>query len=110
MSDFNRFPTNRKPYSDSTLKLMTKKALIEYIRCMEHNYANLYLVYNNAVDANLERFKDFKKVILCKDCKNWVCGFIDDQDNFTPPHCGKYQQMVGHSADDYCSQAERKEE
>jgi len=49
------------------------------------------------------------ELIRCKDCKNWVCGFIDDQDIFTPPHCGKYQQMVGHSADDHCSLAERKE-
>lgn len=110
MSDNNRFPMKRKPYSDGTLKHMTKRTLIEYIRCMEHNYENLYLAYNVVVDANLERFKDFERVIRCKDCKNWVCGFIDDQDNFIPPHCGKYQQKVGHSADDHCSLAERKEE
>lgn len=46
----------------------------------------------------------------CKDCANWIPGYITDQDDFIPPKCGKYQQMVGHSASDYCSLAERREE
>ena len=46
-------------------------------------------------------------VVRCKDCSNWVPGYITDQDDFIPPKCGKYQQMVGHSADDYCSLAEK---
>lgn len=45
----------------------------------------------------------------CKDCKNWIPGYITDQDDFIPPKCGKYQQMVGHSNDDFCSLAEKKE-
>ena len=72
MTDFNRFPMNRKPHSYNTLKRMTKGTLIEYIMCLEHNYENLYLAYNAAVDANIERFKDFKKVILCSSCKHWT--------------------------------------
>lgn len=51
--------------------------------------------------------KDF---IMCKECKNWVPGYVTDQDDFIPPKCGKYQQMVGHSANDYCSLAEAKED
>lgn len=45
----------------------------------------------------------------CRDCGYWIPGFISDNDHFIPPKCGKYQQMVGHSADDYCSYAERRE-
>lgn len=51
----------------------------------------------------------YERVVLCKDCKNWIPGYITDQDDFIPPKCGKYQQMVGHSNDDFCSLAEKKE-
>ena len=49
-----------------------------------------------------------ERFLLCKECKNWVEGYITDQDDFIPPKCGKYQQMVGHSSNDFCSLAERK--
>ena len=49
------------------------------------------------------------EIIWCKDCKYWVHGYITDNDDFIPPKCGKWQQMVGHSSDDYCSLAERRE-
>ncbi|MBQ1777937.1 MAG: hypothetical protein IIZ93_07245 [Acidaminococcaceae bacterium] len=49
------------------------------------------------------------EIIHCRDCDYWIPGFINDNDDFIPPKCGKYQQMVGHSADDYCSYAERRE-
>ena len=48
--------------------------------------------------------------IRCKDCKYWVPGYITDNDDFIPPKCGEWQQMVGHSSDDYCSRAERRED
>ena len=51
----------------------------------------------------------YERVVRCKDCKNWIPGCITDQDDFIPPKCGKYQQMVGHSNDDFCSLAEKKE-
>lgn len=47
------------------------------------------------------------ETVRCKNCVNWIPGYITEQDNFIPPKCGKYQQMVGHSSDDYCSFAER---
>ena len=49
------------------------------------------------------------EIIRCKDCKYWVHGYITDNDDFIPPKCGEWQQMVGHSSDDYCSLAERRE-
>ena len=49
------------------------------------------------------------EIIQCKDCKYWVPGYITDNDDFIPPKCGEWQQMVGHSSDDYCSLAERRE-
>ena len=49
------------------------------------------------------------EIVRCKDCKYWVPGYITDNDDFIPPKCGEWQQMVGHSSDDYCSLAERRE-
>lgn len=49
-------------------------------------------------------------IVRCKDCKHWVPGYITDNDDFIPPKCGAWQQMVGHSSDDYCSFAERRTE
>ena len=48
------------------------------------------------------------EIVRCKDCENWIPGYITDNDDFIPPKCGKYQQMVGHSSSDYCSLAERR--
>lgn len=48
-----------------------------------------------------------KELVMCRSCKNWIPGYITDSDDFIPPKCGKYQQMVGHSSDDYCSLAEK---
>lgn len=50
------------------------------------------------------------EIIRCRNCRYWIWGVITDNDHFIPPKCGKYQQMVGHSADDYCSYAERRED
>ena len=49
------------------------------------------------------------EIVSCKDCKYWVPGYITDNDDFIPPKCGGWRQMVGHSSDDYCSLAERRE-
>ena len=48
-------------------------------------------------------------VTTCEECKHWIPGYITDADDFIPPKCGRYQQFVGHSADDFCSYAERRE-
>ena len=47
------------------------------------------------------------EIVRCKNCVNWIPGHITEHDDFIPPKCGKYQQMVGHSSDDYCSFAVR---
>lgn len=53
---------------------------------------------------------DVVEAIRCKDCLHWIPGYITDQDDFVPPKCGKYEQMVGHSGDDFCSLAERRQD
>ena len=64
-------------------------------------------------DVQHDAFERFERewapdeLVRCKDCSNWIPGYITDQDDFIPPKCGKYQQMVGHSADDYCSLAKK---
>lgn len=60
-------------------------------------------------DDALNLLKEQEAVVRCKDCENWIPGYITDKDDFIPPKCGKYQQMVGHSADDFCSLAEKQE-
>ena len=60
-------------------------------------------------DRVIKRTVEEMGIIHCKDCSNWIPGYITDQDDLIPPKCGKYQQMVGHSSDDYCSLAERRE-
>lgn len=57
----------------------------------------------------IQKMKNTVSNVRCKDCENWIPGYITDQDDFIPPKCGKYQQMVGHSADDFCSLAEKQE-
>ena len=51
---------------------------------------------------------EWVEIVRCMDCENWIPGYITDNDDFVPPKCGKYQQMVGHNSDDYCSLAERR--
>ena len=68
--------------------------------------------FNTALVATTIRLKKLPsaqpEIVLCKDCENWIPGYITDNDDFIPPKCGKYQQMVWHSSDDYCSLAERR--
>ena len=63
----------------------------------------LLSVYDDAIAL----LKEQPDVVLCKDCENWIPGYITDKDDFIPPKCGKYKQMVGHSAYDYCNLAKR---
>lgn len=71
---------------------------VNNLKCMEELMADAYTL-----------LKKQEEIVRCKDCENWIPGYITDEDDFIPPKCGKYQQMVGHSADDYCSLAESKE-
>lgn len=64
-------------------------------------------INQGAKDA-LELLKEQPDIVRCGECKNWIAGYITDQDDFIPSKCGKYQQMVGHSSDDFCSLAERR--
>lgn len=86
-----------KKYSDYTLMNMRKDELIRYIRMVESNYESLNIQYENAVNANLEKFADFENVIRCKDCKHYQglaeCELIGE--------CG--------GTDFYCGWAERRE-
>ena len=66
--------------------------------------------YDTALKMGIEALKaNVQPVVRCKDCMNWIPGNITDTDEFIPPKCDKYQQMVGHSSDDFCSLGERKD-
>lgn len=72
--------------------------------CMHHViHAQTVMVVNAAPTV------EQPEIIRCRDCGHWIPGFINDNDDFVPPRCGKGQQMVGHFADDFCSYGERGE-
>lgn len=48
------------------------------------------------------------EIIRCKDCENWIPGYITDNDDFIPPRCGRLRQTMRISGDDYCSFGERR--
>ena len=90
---------------DKVIEILNKaKTIIE-------KWVPMFDQYNtpDGIDVAIALLKEQEAVVRCKDCENWIPGYITDHDDFIPPKCGKYQQMVGHSADDYCSLAERKE-
>ena len=110
MIDFNQFPMHKKPYADNTLRCMPRKDLIAYIRDIEHNYETLYWFYQNAVNANLEKFKDFERVVRCRDCKhqrkeNHPRAKVDHWTYW----CDMDAEGLGKDSD-FCSMAERREE
>ena len=47
------------------------------------------------------------ELIRCKDCVHWIPGRITDTDDFIPPRC--IRNGGGWSADEYCSNGEKKE-
>lgn len=61
-----------KPKADSTLRNMRKDDLIEYIRCLEHNY-NVAVSFNNQQAKNIE-------IMLNKDCRGCASEFRRDFD------------------------------
>lgn len=71
-------------------------------RSCPYDFRKESCISDMAEDA-LELLKKQPEIVRCKDCEYWVPGVITDQDDFIPPKCGKYSQMVGHSADDFCS-------
>ena len=46
------------------------------------------------------------ELVRCKDCKHWIPGKITDKDDFIPPRCKR--NSGGWSADEFCSNAERR--
>jgi len=95
-----QFPS-AQPYTDEEIQKMQDIEQAQFDKIRELAYQD------GKADA-------MAKIIRCRDCCYWIPGLITDNDCFIPPKCGKYQrgkyqQMVGHSADDYCSYAERLE-
>ena len=88
-----------KPKADSTLYNMRKTDLIEYIRCLEHNY-NVAVSFNENQAKYIESL-GIIKVVRCKDCIE-VDGMEDGL--YHCPYCTDLKK-----ADDFCSYGERKD-
>ena len=97
-----------EPIKDATGNTLMRDALVllkEQEQAMKEKDGTI----SNLIAQIKEISQCYERVVRCKDCKNWIPGYITDKDDFIPPKCGKYQQMVGHSNDDFCSLAEKKE-
>ena len=79
-----------------------------HVACDDYMYGMSASMPVTKIQDALALLKEQPEIVRCKDCKNWIAGYITDQDDFIPSKCGKYQQMVGHSNDDFCSLAERR--
>ena len=55
---FNRGVIGRKLYSDKTLNNMKKSELIELLHIADNNYDSLMWFYNNAVNVNMDKYKE----------------------------------------------------
>ena len=92
--------------------LIRRQAAIDEVKRLHDvawtNWKETRVSANTMIDALKDLPSAEPEIIRCKDCLNWIPGYITDQDDFIPPKCGKYQQMVGHSGDDFCSFAERR--
>ena len=103
-----------KKYSDYTLMNMRKDELVRYIRMVESNYESLNIQYENAVNANLEKFADFEKVIRCKDCRYFETDHWErvNEIPLIVAHeiCTRWGGGCKTAEDGYCFMAERKEE
>ena len=101
-------PDWRMFHSDSEVQTIAKETLAllkEQEQAMKEKDGTI----SNLIAQIKEISQCYERVVRCKDCKNWIPGYITDKDDFIPPKCGKYQQMVGHSNDDFCSLAEKQE-
>lgn len=85
------------------------KADVQDLRRMLKEQESVIEALKSDLSETLAVLGEQPEIVRCEDCKHWIPGYITEQDDFIPPKCGKYQQMVGHSADDYCSLAEKQE-
>ena len=86
-----------------------KTILLNNNSWLESTHTPIKEAFDMAISALMHSDVSSNKpeIVRCKYCVNWIPGCITDQDEFIPPKCGRWHQMVGHSGDDYCSFAER---
>ena len=104
-----------KEYLDKEKVMETiREAPFSRSMCMTQEECNGAKMAQNVIARLVDEtipVEEIEPVIRCKDCKNWIPGKIRFEDDlFIPPKCCLNQQMVGHSNDDYCSFAERRDE
>lgn len=95
--------------------MIDKQKIIDGLECCSGRVSCSSCPYNGIDDCidvlkrrALELLKSQPEVVQCEDCKNWIPGTIDDDDNFNPPRC---KRIIGRwSANEYCSCAERKDD
>lgn len=97
--DIGEVKKHIKPKADSTLRNMRKADLIEYIRCLEHNY-NVAVSFNENQAKYIESL-DVAKV-RCGECKHFCEPFCIRRDDET------HRERINMMTVDFCSYGERK--
>lgn len=106
--DMGKVKQHIKPKAYSTLCNMKKADLVDYIRCLEHNY-NVAVSFNENQAKYIESL-DAVPVVRCQDCKHYsedqygcVCNFHSQKESEDYP---AFQvQMLPW---DFCSHGERR--
>ena len=65
--DVNEVSRAIKPKADATLMCMRKPELVEYVRCLEHNY-NVAVAFNENQARYIESL-GLEGLVRCEDCK-----------------------------------------
>lgn len=102
--DMDEVRKHIKPKAHSTLCNMRKADLIDYIRCLEHNY-NVAVSFNENQAKYIESL-DIGKMVHCKDCK-----FSVQDAPYDAMECVMWRAKFGVAytePDGYCHKGERR--
>ena len=108
--DIGEVKRHIKPKADSTLRNMRKDDLIEYIRCLEHNY-NVGATFLENQARYIESL-GIVEVVRCGNCKKYVENNYGDIVCQHPEQDGDWLDAawLNTNPDDFCSYGERKPE
>lgn len=101
--DMDEVRKHIKPKAHSTLCNMRKADLIDYIRCLEHNY-NVAVSFNENQARYIESL-DAVEVIRCKDCRFYETG-VEYYPDGTKDVCRLLKRQM--LEDGFCSVGERR--
>ena len=99
-------------FNDNDVKETAKAALAllkeqeDSTRILTGDLEDLQKEHERLLDKKIPLITNGQEVTYCKDCVRWIPGVITDNDDFIPPRCRRNSGVW--SADEFCSNAERR--